>query len=174
MPDPSASPDPRRGFLAQLVQTLEPMLARVAELRPESRSSAAEVQALEDAMNQQFPADSEQVRAVGKAFEEGVAAGWLCDRGAPNARFSRVARASSETHDLSIAAVRLRGPALRHTHTRGEVTLAFAVDGAAPTFEGRERGWIVMGAGSTHVPEVVGGCMNLIYFLPGGAVEWHT
>ena len=54
------------------------------------------------------------------------------------------------------------------------ITLAFPVDGAAPTFEGAQRGWIVLGAGTTHTPEVVGGCMNLIYFLPDGAVEWHT
>ncbi|MCB9754384.1 MAG: DUF4863 family protein [Myxococcales bacterium] len=168
MPDSSMSVDGR----AELITLLQPMLARVAELRPQERASAEEARALADALTREFPPDGAAVQAVGAAIAAGVSAGWLCHKGEPNARFSRVARASAETHELSIDAVRLRGPALRHTHPRGEVTLAFPVEGEAPTFEGAARGWIALAAGTTHIPEVVGGCMNLIYFLPDGAVEW--
>ena len=46
--------------------------------------------------------------------------------------------------------------------------------GGAPVFDGRGTGWVFLRPGSRHVPSVSGHRMNLIYFLPGGAVEWHT
>ncbi|MCB9566548.1 MAG: DUF4863 family protein [Myxococcales bacterium] len=155
-----------------LIELLAPLLAKVAALRPESRDDDAAIADLEAELADAFPIDGELVQAIGASLERGVAEGWLCDRGEPDARFSRVARASAATHDLSIDVVRLAGAALRHRHPRGEVTLGFAVEGE-PRFCGRVAGWIFAGPGSTHVPEVNAGRMNLIYFLPGGAVEWN-
>lgn len=161
--------DPR----AALLEILDPVLAAVAELRPDAREDPAAVAELEDALARRFPIDGAVARSIGAHLEAGVADGWLCERGDPDARFSRLAKASPANHDLSIDVVRLRGPGLRHAHPRGEVTLGFAVEGA-PRFEGREPGWIFLPPGSAHVPEVTGGRMNLIYFLPGGAVRWET
>jgi hypothetical protein len=166
----SATPTP----LDALVSALQPMLARVAASGLDTRTSPADARALEEILEREFPFAGEQVRAVGQLVARGVADGWLCTRGESSARFSRVAKASDMTHGMSIDAVRLRGPALPHTHPRGEITLGFAVSGDAPQFEGAPPGWVVMGAGSSHTPEVVGGCMNLVYFLPGGAVKWHS
>lgn len=161
--------DPR----AELLGILEPVLAAIAELRPDARDDAAAIADLEAALARRFPADGAVARAIGDHLEAGIAGGWICDRGDPDARFSRLAKPSPATHDLSIDVVRLRGPGLRHGHPRGEVTLGFAVEGE-PRFEGRAPGWIFLPPGSAHVPEVVGGQMNLIYFLPGGAVRWET
>ena len=106
-----------------------------------------------------------------------VDAGWLCDRGEPNARFCRLAKATAETHGLSIDVVSLEGEAVEHTHPRGEVTIGFRARGlpadASPTFDDRDPGWVFLGPGSRHAPRVDGGRMVLMYFLPDGAVEWH-
>lgn len=156
---------------SSLIDLLEPILAAVAGLHPEERGDAATQEALLHFLNEAFPVDGERVQAIGATIEAGVAAGWLCDRGDPDARFSRVAKASPATHGMSIDVVRLKGAALRHRHPKGEVTLGFAVEGE-PDFGGDAPGWIFAAPGSTHVPQVNGGRMNLIYFLPDGAVDW--
>ncbi len=154
-----------------LIARLQPLLARIAALAPAERVDAAAVRELEATLDAEWSPEGAEVRALGEAIAEGVAAGWLCDRGEPDARFSRVAKAGPQTHGLSIDVVRLRGAALQHTHPKGEVTLGFAVEGE-PTFEDRAPGWVFLPPGSTHVPQTRGGVMDLIYFLPDGAVVW--
>ena len=154
-----------------LLELLRPILAAVAAMRPEERRSAEEVVALEAALEREWPAEGATARAIGAALRAGVEAGWLCDRGEPDARFSRLAKPSPATSGLSVDVVRLRGAGLRHGHPQGEVTLGFAVEGS-PTFEGRPPGWVFLPPGSVHVPTCAGGQMDLIYFLPAGAVEW--
>ncbi|MBK8266178.1 MAG: DUF4863 family protein [Nannocystis sp.] len=154
-----------------LLSLLDPVLATIAALAPAGCHTPAERAALASALDESFPVDGAVVTAIGEAIERGIAEGWLCDRGEVDARFSRLGKASAASHGLSIDVVRLRGPGARHMHPKGEVTLGFAVEGA-PTFEGRPPGWVFMPPGSSHVPEVVGGRMNLIYFLPEGAVSW--
>jgi hypothetical protein len=83
-----------------------------------------------------------------------------------------VAKPGPETHDFSVDVVALEGEALRHRHPRGEITIGFAGSDPDARFDGYAPGWVVMPAGSTHTPTVVGGTMHLIYFLPGGAVDW--
>ena len=40
-------------------------------------------------------------------------------------------------------------------------------------FDGNAPGWVVYGRGSAHVPTVTGGEMLILYFLPGGAIEFE-
>lgn len=157
---------------AELVGLLEPVLAHLHELHPETCTSDQEVRALERALDERFPLAGAQVQAIGRAIADGVAAGALCDRGEPGARFSRVAKPGPATHGFSVDLVRLSGAGLRHGHPQGEVTLGFAVDGDDPRFEGRAAGWVFLRPKTVHVPEVVGGTMDLIYFLPAGTVDW--
>ena len=56
---------------------------------------------------------------------------------------------------------------------RGEVNLCFAVDGE-PRFDGQAEGWVTFAPDSQHVPTVSDGRMLIVYFLPGGEVEWIT
>ena len=103
---------------------------------------------------------------------EGVAEGWLCNREQGGVRFSRPVKPSPATHGYSVDAVvmdRVAGP--KHTHTNGEVNLCFTEDGAAE-FCGHPEGWVVFPPGSTHVPRVDGGRMLILYFLPGGAIQF--
>ncbi len=162
---------------SQLLSLLDPLLARIAALAPEALTSAEQTHALEATLEAEFPYAGPRVQAIGETLARGVADGWLANRGAPDSRFGRVAKASEATHGLSIDVVSMVGSAVEHTHPQGEVTLGFP---ARPTrdektcqFEGRDPAWVVMAPGSRHIPTVVGERMNLIYFLPQGAVEWH-
>jgi len=164
---------------ASLLSMLEPIAAKVAELDPASATDDASAQALAAKLGETIPFDGDDVRAIGAEIRRGIAEGWLCDRGEPEARFSRVAKAGPTTAAMSVDVVSLVGPALRHTHPKGEVTMAFPAEYAedeseAGRFDGHPPGWVVMPAGSTHVPTVTGPRMHLLYFLPDGAVEWHT
>jgi len=161
----------------QLLTLLDPLLARVAALDVAGCETPEQLRALEAALEREFPHDGAQVQAIGQLIARGVDEGWLADRGAPAARFGRVAKPSPRTHDLSIDLVSMIGAGVEHTHLRGEVTLGFLADPTDPhpsaQFEARPPGWVVLGPGSRHVPTVTGARMNLIYFLPDGAVEWH-
>lgn len=157
-----------------LRELLAPILARVAALEPQAQTSPEQVQALEAALEADFPYAGEHVQALGRAIQAGIDAGWLANRGDADARFSRVAKASADTHDLSIDVVSMIGGAVEHTHLEGEVTVGFPAQGTQSCqFEGRDPAWVFLPPGSRHVPTVTGGRMNLIYFLPHGAVEWH-
>ena len=74
-------------------------------------------------------------------------------------------------HPPSIDAVRLSGPGVWHRHTSGEVDLCFA-SGDEPRFDGQAEGWVVFSPGSDHVPTVEGGTMDILYFIPGGQLQW--
>jgi hypothetical protein len=171
---------------ASLLAALAPILARVAELELEQRRDPDSLRALEATLEREFPYASERVQTIGDLLARGVREGWLADRGAPDARFGRVAKPGPATHGLSIDVVSMIGTGVDHTHPRGEITLGFQSEpeSGAPAkgqmdsaqtchFEARPPGWVVLGPGSRHVPTVTGARMNLIYFLPGGAVDWH-
>jgi hypothetical protein len=157
-----------------LLSLLNPILARVAELEPERCTTPESIAALEATLERDFPYAGAQVQAIGELLAKGVEAGWLADRGTPEARFSRVAKPSPETHGLSIDVVSMIGAGMEHTHPRGEITIGFPASPGDSHFESRPPGWVVLGPGSRHVPTVTGARMHLIYFLPGGAVDWHV
>lgn len=158
-----------------LIDQLAPFLETVAGLPLDECRDADGAASIAAQLERAHPAQGAAFQAVGETLRRGVAEGWLCDRGEPEARFSRVAKASPDTHDLSIDVVALEGPALRHRHPRGEITMAFAADPSTTgsRFDDHPAGWVVMPAGSVHVPTVTGPRMHLLYFLPGGAVEWN-
>lgn len=120
-------------------------------------------------LEERFPIDGSVVRAVRALVREGVSAGWLCDREGAGVRFSRVKK--SVDGDLSVDAVHMRGPGPGHVHPQGEVDLCFAVEGA-PRFDGNAPGWTVYAPGSWHVPTVEDGVMDILYFLPAGAITF--
>ncbi len=181
MSAPESAPETKSD--ARLRELLSPVLAKVAALDPGSRDTPDAAKQLEAELEAAFPFAGEHVQAIGAEIARGVDEGWLCNRGEAHARFSRLAKPTPETHDLSIDVVSLIGDAVEHTHPRGEVTIGFRagdehaanddVRGGDPVFDGRGTGWVFLPPGSRHVPRVTGHRMHLIYFLPGGAVQWH-
>lgn len=158
-----------------LLRDLAPVLDLVAALPLDGCTDHASAAELAARLEAAIPAAGPAAQALGAALRAAIVDGWLCDRGEPTARFSRLAKAGPDTRALSIDVVCLEGPALRHGHPRGEVTLGLPFDPAAEgsRFDGHPPGWVVMPAGSVHVPTVTGPRMVLLYFLPGGAVEWQ-
>lgn len=147
-----------------LVRALAPFARRVAQADLDAP------EALQDALNAEHPIPSlGEVRALLLAARD---EGWLCPKTAtPTLTFGRVSRPVPELSDMSIDAVDMTGAGAQHVHPNGEVSLCFATEGD-PRFMGFPEGWVVAGRGSRHVPEVTGGRMLIVYFLPQGAMEW--
>lgn len=129
--------------------------------------------ALADALNQRFPGDGGEIRAIEQACHGAITAGWMCSQGGEGRRFGRVIEATPQTKDLSVDVVDLTeviGPL--HRHPDGEVCLVMPVDTAAK-FDGKSRGWCIYGPGSAHRPTVKGGRALVLYLLPGGKIEFQ-
>ncbi len=148
----------------QLLEALAPLVEFLDTLDPASADAAT-------ALNARYPVDGDDMKKLASIFADGVADGWLCDRdGGPGVTYSRVTKKTGGS-DFSIDAVRMDRPALGHAHPTGEFDLCFATDGE-PEFDGNKPGWVVYPPGSWHVPSVSGGTMNILYFLPAGAIKF--
>jgi len=149
-----------------LTTVLEPVFAVLEGADPSDPSLAAH-------LNDLLAVDDIVCAAVRDVAEAGVEDGRLCDREAGGVRFSRPVKPSDASAGYSVDAVVMEdvvGP--KHTHTNGEINLCFAQSGE-PKFDGNPAGWVVFPPGSTHRPRVEGGRMLILYFLPGGAVQFH-
>ncbi len=93
----------------------------------------------------------------------------LCPKEAGTTRFGRIAK---DRRGFSVDAVVSSGRGMQHTHPKGEVNFCFAL-ADEPRFDGASPGWIVYAPGTRHPATVEGGTMFMIYFLPGGEIEWH-
>lgn len=147
-----------------LVDALSPVLDHLDGL------DLSDARAARESLNAAFPPGGDVMRKLAALCDSGRAEGWLCTREAGASRFSRVAKADA-ARGFSIDAVLLSGDGVWHRHTRGEINCMFNVEGA-PKFCGFEPGWAVFPPGSEHVPAVTDGSMMILYFLPGGEVEW--
>lgn len=89
----------------------------------------------------------------------------------PSIAFGRPFKPSEATRGFSVDAVDIAGAGAGHAHPDGEVSWCVPLEGE-PVFEGARAGWVVLPPGSRHVPEVTGGRMLIVYFLPGGSIDW--
>lgn len=122
------------------------------------------------ALQTKYPLVGDYLVEVRRLCERGVEEGWLCFKESGGVRFSRLAP-PSKYFPYSVDAVELEGSGRAHVHPKGEVNIAWPISGK-PKFCGKDPGWAVFAPGSRHVPEVKGGKMLLLYFLPGGEIEW--
>ncbi len=122
-------------------------------------------------LERRFPSTGPAATKLREALVAAVEDGVICDRGKDPVRFSRLAKPVDTPHDLSVDFVWMTGPGINHRHPRGEVNLCFSVEGDAK-FDGRPAGWVVFAPDTQHVPTVTDGTMLIVYFLPGGEVEW--
>ena len=148
--------------LADLESVLRPLATRLTDLDLADPGLAAA------RLNADLPLDADLVSAVRRAAEPGIEEGWLLPRTSGDLRFGRVTK---DLEGFSVDAVLMSSPGPRHRHPRGEVDLLFPRAGT-PAFDGHPPGWVVYGPDSVHVPTVTGGEMLILYFLPGGAIEF--
>jgi len=148
-----------------LLDALQPVLDHLATVDVADPGATA-------ALNAALPLDSELLLAARSQVEAGLAGGWLTPRGGPGLSYGRLAKATRASRDFSIDAVHMDRPGPEHTHPQGEIDLCFAISGE-PRFDGHPPGWLVLPPGSRHVPTVSGGDMAILYFLPGGAIQFH-
>jgi hypothetical protein len=148
----------------EVVAALAPFARLVAE------GGLADPEALQARLNAEHPVSGlGHVRALLLGARD---EGWLTPKVAsPTLTYGRVVRPTDELARCSIDAVDMSGAGAEHVHPNGEVSLCFATEGD-PRFMGFPEGWVVVGRGSRHVPEVTGGRMVIVYFLPEGAMVW--
>lgn len=152
--------------------TTESLLALLeAPMAAAARTDLRDPAAARAALEQAWPSRGQAAQALRAALLQAMKDGVICDRGKDAIRYSRLCKPDATPHDLSVDFVWMTGPGIHHRHPCGEVNLGFAVEGD-PRFDGQPEGWIVFAPGSQHVPTVTGGRMLIVYFLPGGAVEW--
>jgi len=129
-------------------------------------------QTLEDRLNADFGAGSDDFQALSRLCAEGEAEGWLMSREAGGIKFGRALKPGAEAGTFSVDVVRMkdvRGP--HHIHTTGEIGAIMPLEGD-PRFDGKPEGWYVYGPGSQHHPTVTGGDAYILYLLPEGAIEF--
>lgn len=121
-------------------------------------------------LDEQAPVDGDLVRGIVDDALAGASDGWLLPKEQGGIRFGRVAK---DVDGFSVDAVQMASPGPGHRHPRGEINLLIPLEGT-PEFDGHAPGWVVYPSGSAHVPTVSGGSMLILYFLPGGEIEWLT
>lgn len=149
----------------ELLSQLEaPMRAAATVDLRDAETARAELERL-------YPFEAEPCARLREALLAAVEDGAICDRGKEPVRYSRLAKPDATPHALSVDFVWMSGPGIAHRHPRGEINLCFAVDGT-PDFDGYPEGWVTFAPDTQHVPTVSNGRMLIVYFLPGGEVEW--
>jgi hypothetical protein len=145
----------------QFTKLLEPLAQALRAVDVDAKDAAAQAE-------RAGPFLGPVVDAVRSAALASIGSDWLLPKQNAGIRFGRVAK---DLHGFSVDAVLMDVPGPRHRHPNGEIDLCFTTKGE-PKFDGKPAGWVVYGKGSAHVPTVAGGEMLILYFLPGGAIEF--
>lgn len=145
-----------------VLETLAPIIEQARSL------DLTDPAAAEATLRAAFPWEGEVIQALQAAVRDGVAAGTIATRENGDLRYERLAK---DLGGLSVDVVHMKGPGPGHTHPKGEIDLCFPVDETA-SFDGRGAGFTVYAPGSWHIPTVAGGAMDIVYLLPGGAIEF--
>ena len=145
----------------QFVELLRPLATALQAVDVDAKDAAAQAERAASCRGA-------AVAAVEAAARANLTSEWLLPKAQGGIRFGRVAK---DLLGFSVDAVLMDVPGPKHRHGNGELDLCFATKGD-PRFDGKPAGWVVYGKGSVHVPTVTGGEMLILYFLPGGAIEF--
>lgn len=146
----------------QFTELLRPLAQALAAVNVDAPDAAAQA---ERAAAFQGP----MVQTVREAAVAAIGSDWLLPKAQGGIRFGRVAK---DLAGFSVDAVLMDVPGPKHRHPNGEIDLCFTTKGE-PRFDGKPAGWVVYGKNSVHVPTVRGGEMLILYFLPGGAIDFN-
>ncbi|MGW4485013.1 DUF4863 family protein [Amycolatopsis sp. NPDC004368] len=136
---------------------------------------------LETWLNTRYGPDSELYRDLARMITEGVEAGWAANIEVEGRKYrrSRIADPADVLNYFSITAVYMdsvepfRGQ--YHQHPYGELNLVVPLDEGAQLMGPNgwcSKGWTAPGPGSHHYPEVRGGALIALFYLPAGRISY--
>ena len=127
---------------------------------------------LQSYLDECFPPGGEAFDDLAALCRQGIDEGWLCDNEHGGIRYGRILDAGDETNGFSVDVVQMddiQGP--YHGHPNGEIDMIIPESQDAK-FDGKGQGWMVYEAGTEHFPTVTDGKAIVLYFLPGGAIDF--
>ena len=148
--------------MEQMAEKLRPLAKKLANLSIQDANQAKEQ------IEEQFSLQSPSIQAIRSLAEKGSREGWLLPKENGGIRFGRITK---DLEGFSVDAVLMSSPGPKHRHGNGEIDLCFSTKGNAK-FDGYSEGWVIYPPNSVHTPTVTDGEMLILYFLPGGAIEF--
>ncbi|MCC8951547.1 hypothetical protein ACVMIH_005855 [Bradyrhizobium sp. USDA 4503] len=172
------------GSREQLIERSIPFLREVKDMTPSA--------AMERWLNETYGEDSALYQDLARLIKMGVEEGWAANQEVegPNYRRSRILEPVPETFQFSITAVYMNSTDPRrfkdeddhdvlrgqyHGHPYGELNLVVPLDKGAQLkgLQGWQGpGWTAPDPGSRHYPEVRGGAVIALFFLPAGRISY--
>ena len=136
---------------------------------------------LETWLNTNYGPGSDLYDDLARMITDGVRAGWAAnvEMDGPKYRRSRIAEPRDVLNFFSITAVYMDSVApyrgQYHQHPYGEINLVVPLDADAMLMGPRGwrgPGWTAPGPGSHHYPEVKGGALIALFYLPAGRISY--
>ncbi|WP_343630351.1 DUF4863 family protein [Roseateles sp.] len=131
--------------------------------------------ALEFELNRRFGPYGAFHDRLATLMKAGIAEGWAGYAPVEGAGYSRghIAEVSEDTRGMRVESGLMRDVVgQHHRHIRGEIDLVIPLDAGA-RWCGHGAGWVVYPPGSEHFPTTEGGQALILFFLPGGAIEYR-
>lgn len=171
---------------AELIRRSIPFLQEVRNKTP-----GAELEAW---LNTTYGPDSDLYKDLARLIKLGVQEGWAANEEieGPNYRRSRILGPEAETSFFSITAVYMNSVDAHafpdhdgddvllgeyHGHPYGELNLVVPLDEGAQLMGLRGwqgAGWTAPDPGSSHYPEVKGGGLIALFYLPAGRISYEA
>jgi len=136
---------------------------------------------VENWLNSTYPPQSALYSQLASLIKDGVKEGWAANEevDGPRYRRSRICDPCAETFYFSITAVYMESQEVYrgdyHAHPYGEINLVAPVDEGA-LLAGPNgwcgAGWTCPAPGSHHYPEVKGGGLIALFYLPAGRISY--
>jgi hypothetical protein len=171
------------GHREELIERSIAFLGQVKDMTPGA--------AMENWLNSNYGEDSDLYKDLSHLIKLGVAEGWAANQEVegPNYRRSRLLDPSPETFHFSITAVYMDSKDARtfrddhddvlrgqfHGHPYGELNMVIPIDPGAELkgLQGWQGpGWTAPDPGSRHYPEVKGGALIALFYLPAGRISY--
>jgi hypothetical protein len=139
--------------------------------------------ALETTLNTKYGPGNPYYEDFCTLIKQGLTEGWVAniEIDGPKYRRSKICLPSSATHYFSITTVYMDSQeeyaGQYHVHPYGEINCVVQIDKSAELkgMQGWQgAGWTSPGPGTHHYPEVRGGALVALFFLPAGRIGYDV
>ncbi|OAA49673.1 p-hydroxylaminobenzoate lyase [Metarhizium rileyi] len=138
---------------------------------------------LEERLNKDFGPGSAFYEDFCSYIRQGLREGWVAETevSGPNYKRGKIALPSAETQYFSITTVYMNSredfKGQYHKHPNGEINCVVQIDDTAQLMgmQGWQgAGWTSPGPGTHHYPQVRGGALVALFFLPAGRIVYDA